>query len=88
MLLALQAERQDDGYELTRDAIKSLLADMFAAGTETSFIALEWAMSELVRNPTAMQKLQRELRRSAPADAAGAVATTTTTPYLRRCAPS
>nr|XP_034586595.1 indole-2-monooxygenase-like [Setaria viridis] len=83
-----QAERQDDGYELTRDAIKSLLADMFAAGTETSFIALEWAMSELVRNPTAMQKLQRELRRSAPADAAGAVATTTTTPYLRRCAPS
>uniref|UniRef100_K3ZDG7 Cytochrome P450 n=1 Tax=Setaria italica TaxID=4555 RepID=K3ZDG7_SETIT len=69
---ARAAERQDDGYELTRDAIKSLLADMFAAGTETSFIALEWAMSELVRNPTAMQKLQRELRRSAPADAAGA----------------
>ncbi|PVH62359.1 hypothetical protein PAHAL_3G274100 [Panicum hallii] len=52
---------------------------MFAAGTETSFIALEWAMSELVRNPAATQELQREVRRAAPADsAAGATAT----PYL------
>ncbi|CAL5095037.1 unnamed protein product [Urochloa decumbens] len=82
VLLALQAaENPDGGFELTRDAIKSLLEDMFAAGTETSFIALEWAMSELVRNPAAMQKLQRELRRrAAPADAAGA---TTPSTYLR-----
>ncbi|CAD6333768.1 unnamed protein product [Miscanthus lutarioriparius] len=60
-------EKQDDGFELTRDAIKSLLADMFVAGTETSFITLEWAMSELVRNPAAMERLKSEVRASAKA---------------------
>ncbi|KAL6848592.1 hypothetical protein ACP4OV_021618 [Aristida adscensionis] len=86
VLLALQAESQEGGFELTRDTIKSLLADMFAAGTETSYIALEWAMSELVKNPAAMHKLQREVRGAA--NAAGrddllGLGAAATTPYLR-----
>ncbi|KAL6619213.1 hypothetical protein ACP70R_034352 [Stipagrostis hirtigluma subsp. patula] len=85
VLLALQAaERQEDRFELTRETIKSLLADMFAAGTETSFIALEWAMSELVRNPAAMHKLQREVRAAAGAAAgSGLLGAAAATPYLR-----
>ena len=35
---------------------------MIAAGTETSFLVLEWAMAELVRNSEMMRKLQGEVR--------------------------
>ncbi|KAG6486788.1 hypothetical protein ZIOFF_055368 [Zingiber officinale] len=42
--------------------LKSLLLDIFGGGTDTSYITLEWAMVELVRNPLAMQKLQEEVR--------------------------
>ena len=34
---------------------------MFAAGTDTTYIAFEWAMAELVRNPNIMEKLQDEI---------------------------
>lgn len=36
--------------------------DMFAGGTGTSASALEWAMSELMRNPAVMKKLQGQIR--------------------------
>ncbi|XP_072965132.1 cytochrome P450 71A1-like [Typha angustifolia] len=61
VLLSLQ-EDPDLGFELKDDNVKSLLADMFAAGTETSYAALEWAMAELVRNPEVMKKLVDEVR--------------------------
>lgn len=35
---------------------------MFVAGSTTTFASLEWAMSELLRNPRAMQTLQKEVR--------------------------
>ena len=35
---------------------------MFTGGTDTTSTALEWAMSELLRNPTVMKKLQKEVR--------------------------
>lgn len=47
------------------------LQDMFAAGTETTYIALEWAMSELMKNPAAMRRLQQEVRSAAAAPAGG-----------------
>ncbi|CAN6363721.1 unnamed protein product [Urochloa humidicola] len=59
VLLSVQQE-----YGLTRDNIKALLMDMFAAGTDTTYIALDFAMAELMRNPQTMAKLQAELRGS------------------------
>lgn len=39
-----------------------LIQDMFAAGTDTTSTVLEWAMTELLRHPMAMQKVQDEVR--------------------------
>jgi cytochrome P450 len=35
--------------------------DMFLGGTDTSTIAVEWGLAELVRHPSAMKRLQEEL---------------------------
>lgn len=36
---------------------------MFAAGTDTTFITLDWGMTELITNPKVMKKAQDEVRR-------------------------
>lgn len=36
---------------------------MFDAGTDTTYTVLEWAMTELLRHPSIMRKLQNEVRR-------------------------
>lgn len=57
VLLSVQQE-----YKLTRDHIKAQLVVMFEAGTDTSFIVMEYAMVELMQNPHLMKKLQAEVR--------------------------
>ncbi|XP_048494564.1 6,7,8-trihydroxycoumarin synthase isoform X2 [Beta vulgaris subsp. vulgaris] len=59
VLLNLRKERS---FELTLDHIKALLMNIFIGGTDTSSVMVVWAMTELVKNPHAMKKVQEEIR--------------------------
>lgn len=61
VLLNLQKDPNMD-FKLTRNGVKALLMNILAAGTDAPYIALEWAMTELVRNPDVLTKLQDEVR--------------------------
>ncbi|KAK7855412.1 cytochrome p450 71a2 [Quercus suber] len=45
-----------------KDFVDVLLWDTFIAGTDTTYSALEWAMTELLRHPKMMKKMQDEVR--------------------------
>ncbi|KAJ0969447.1 hypothetical protein J5N97_022324 [Dioscorea zingiberensis] len=61
ILLSLQKD-PNLGISLTHEHIKALLMDLFGAGIDTTYIALEWSMAELIKNPQMMRKLQDEVR--------------------------
>lgn len=61
VLIGLQ-EKGGFGFHLDNSRIKAIILDMFAGGTGTSASAMEWGMSELMRNPPVMKKLQGQIR--------------------------
>ncbi|KAG5568191.1 hypothetical protein H5410_064794 [Solanum commersonii] len=61
VLLEIQ-NGKETGFLLQRDSLKAIILDIFAAGTDTTYTALEWIMTELLRHPRAMEKLQNEVR--------------------------
>ncbi|XP_039794917.1 cytochrome P450 71A1-like [Panicum virgatum] len=65
VLLQLRQEEGAQGFELSDDGIKAIAKDMIAAATDTTAVALEWAMVELIRNPRVMAKVQDEIARVA-----------------------
>uniref|UniRef100_J3MW27 Cytochrome P450 n=2 Tax=Oryza brachyantha TaxID=4533 RepID=J3MW27_ORYBR len=61
VLIGLQ-EKGGIGFHLDNSKIKAIILDMFAGGTGTSASAMEWGMSELMRKPSVMKKLQAQIR--------------------------
>lgn len=58
----LDAQRENTtSFTLDRDVIKAAIMDIFAAGTVTTSTVTVWAISELIRHPSVMKKLQHEV---------------------------
>ncbi|XP_073138330.1 cytochrome P450 93A2-like [Henckelia pumila] len=47
--------------KLAKKGIKGLFLDLFIRGTDTTSVALEWALAELINHPNTMKMLQNEI---------------------------
>ncbi|KAI5083418.1 hypothetical protein GOP47_0003161 [Adiantum capillus-veneris] len=54
-------ETNEFGIPVTDQNITAVLMDMFAAGTDTSAFTVEWALAELLANPSFMKKAREEI---------------------------
>nr|UCC42701.1 cytochrome P450 oxygenase [Solanum habrochaites] len=64
LLVALLRLMKEGGFQfpITNDNIKAIIFDMFAGGTDTSSTLIDWAMVEMMRNPSVLLKAQVEIR--------------------------
>ncbi|KAL1536675.1 cytochrome P450 71AU50-like [Salvia divinorum] len=49
------------GFDFDRRHVKAVLLDMLIGGIDTTATTVDWIMSELMKNPTVMKKLQKEI---------------------------
>ncbi|MCD7460760.1 hypothetical protein HAX54_044374 [Datura stramonium] len=55
------SEDETSEMPLTRENIKAFVLDLFSGGTDTSSIAIEWALAELINHPDIMKKAAQEI---------------------------
>ncbi|GJT11712.1 putative cytochrome P450 [Tanacetum coccineum] len=60
--ILLDVQKENAGtVVIDNDTIKAVILDNFSAGTDTISTNIEWTISELVRHPRVMIKLQQEV---------------------------
>ncbi|XWS50710.1 hypothetical protein CRYUN_Cryun12cG0110000 [Craigia yunnanensis] len=52
---------EEQVYIIDRTNIKAIILDMIAAALETSVVAIEWVLAEVIRHPRVKSRLQEEL---------------------------
>lgn len=61
-MLEMYSEKEVIAGSIGRESIKAQVLDVLFGGTDTISTTLEWAMTELLRHPRVLEKLQNEVR--------------------------
>ncbi|KAK6117949.1 hypothetical protein DH2020_048312 [Rehmannia glutinosa] len=62
ILIDMYKAGNTSGVSMDKDGIKAMLLNVFLAGVDSTATVMEWVMTELLRHPTVMEKLQNEIR--------------------------
>ncbi|KAL6645984.1 hypothetical protein ACP70R_017592 [Stipagrostis hirtigluma subsp. patula] len=69
--------------KIARDNLTTILFDVFTAGSDTVSVTVEWAMAELLRNPSIMAKVRAEISGALGGKEAIEEADVASLPYLQ-----
>ncbi|KAM3340013.1 cytochrome 76A2 [Capsicum galapagoense] len=61
VLFEFEGTGKDEPAKFSKHQIKVLILEMFLAGSETTSSSVEWALTELLRHPEAMDKVKTEI---------------------------
>ncbi|XP_047324821.1 cytochrome P450 71AU50-like [Impatiens glandulifera] len=62
ILLSFMDSHEDNvEFGIGRDHVKATMLDMLAASMDTTATTIDWVLSELIKNPTIMKKVQEEI---------------------------
>ncbi|KAH7512092.1 hypothetical protein FEM48_Zijuj12G0053800 [Ziziphus jujuba var. spinosa] len=63
VMLEYESDGKEGPLKISHQNINIVVLEMFMAGSESTSTTVEWAMTELFRNPESMQKVKEELNR-------------------------